>query len=464
VEPELVRRTAELATRWLESLPARRVRADMGRDELLAALGGPLPERGEEPLAVIEALAACEPGLIATAGPRYYGFVIGGSLPAATAADMLTVAWDQVAAAYASSPTGSAVEEVASAWLVDLLGLPPGTSTGFVTGGQGANTTALAAARQHVLARAGWDVGADGLRDAPPVRVLAGEAMHISIRSAARLLGLGERRIEVVAMDEQGRMRPDALSDALAAGEGPVIVCAQAGEVNTGAFDPLEDVVAAAREHRAWVHVDGAIGLWAAASERFAPLVRGLAGADSWATDAHKGLNVPYDSGLVFTAHPESHRTAMSVAAAYLPEHSGGERWPSDWVPEMSRRARGFAVYAALRSLGRAGVAELFERLCDRARQMAALLDAGEDVELLNEVVLNQVLVRFGDDDEVTRRTIAAVQEDGTCWLGGTTWRGQGAMRISVSNWRTSEDDVERSAAAILAAHRAVAGRAGVSG
>jgi glutamate/tyrosine decarboxylase-like PLP-dependent enzyme len=348
------------------------------------------------------------------------------------------------------------VEEVAARWLAELLGLPEGVSSGFVTGAQGANTTALAAARQHVLAGDGWDVARDGLNGAPGIRVLVGGERHVTIDRSLRLLGLGTASLEIVAVDGQGRMRADALRAELGDAAGPTIVCAQAGNVNTGAFDPLAEIAKVCTGAGAWLHVDGAFGLWAAASPRFRHLVDGVELADSWATDAHKWLNVPYDSGVVFCRHPESHGQAMAVAASYLQRAEG--RSPSDWVPESSRRARGFAVWAALRSLGRSGVADLVDRCCDHARAFAELLGAEPDVEILNDVVLNQVLVRFGDDDEVTREVVRRVQDDGTCWLGGTDWQGRAAMRISVSSFRTTSEDVERSAAAILKAATAVSG------
>jgi glutamate/tyrosine decarboxylase-like PLP-dependent enzyme len=444
------------AARFLDSLDERPVRAEQGFDELREALAGPLPDSGlPDEEVVAELVARAEPGLVGTQTGRYFGFVIGSALPAAVAADWLASAWDQNAFNVTLSPAAAAFESVAAEWLADLLCLPPGVSSGFVTGAQGANTTALAAARQHVLARAGWDVAQDGLAGSPPIRVLAGAERHVTIDRSLRLLGLGTSCLEVVPADGQGRMRADALLDALARAEGPAIVCAQAGNVNTGAFDPMAEIVDACRQAGAWVHVDGAFGLWAAASPAYRHLVAGCEHADSWATDAHKWLNVPYDCGVVFCREPEAHGQAMAVAAAYLQRTDG--RSPSDWVPESSRRARGFAVYAALRSLGRRGVADLVGRCCDQARLFADLLGAEEGVEILNDVVLNQVLVRFGDDDETTREVVRRVQEDGTCWLGGTEWQGRTAMRISVSSFRTTRGDVERSVEAIL---RAAAARA----
>ena len=448
---------AGYAERFLTDVLERPVNAAATAEQLVETLGGPLPETGtDDGQVVAELAAAAEPGLVGTQSGRYFGFVIGSALPAAVAADWLATAWDQNAFSVVTSPAAAAVETVAGAWLAELLGLPEGVSSGFVTGAQAANTTALAAARQHVLGTAGWDVARDGLAGAPPLRVLAGEERHVTIDRSLRLLGIGTAAMEIVPCDAQGRMRADLLRQALQRSAAPTIVCAQAGNVNTGACDPLLEIVEFSRAAGAWVHVDGAFGLWAAASPRFRHLVAGAGRADSWATDAHKWLNVPYDSGLVFTQNPDAHGEAMTVSASYL--QRGGGRSPSDWVPESSRRARGFAVWAALRSLGRRGVTDLVERCCDHARAFSELLSAEPAVEILNDVVLNQVLVRFDDDDETTHRVVRRVQEDGTCWLGATEWHGKAAMRISVSSFRTTSDDVERSAAAILEAAAAVSG------
>jgi glutamate/tyrosine decarboxylase-like PLP-dependent enzyme len=425
---------------------------------LRAALGGPLPHDPIDPTEVIVALAqAAGPGIVATTGPRYFGFVTGGALPAAVAADWLTAVWDQPASLYVLSPAASVVEEVAGGWLLDLLGLPQAASVGFVTGCHMANFTALAAARHEMLRRAGWDVEGDGLTGAPALRVLVGDEVHVSVLGALRLLGIGSREVVRVAADSQGRMRPEAL-DALGAtmGDGPTIVCAQAGNVNTGAFDPLDDIAAITRRRGAWLHVDGAFGLWASASAALRHHTRGVDRADSWATDAHKWLNVPYDSGLVFIANPAAHRAAMSLSAEYLIRTPNEPREPMDWTPEASRRARGFAVYAALRSLGRRGVEDLLDRCCRLARRFADRLRADSGIEILNDVVLNQVLVRAkpasGDADAATRAALARVQAERICWLGGTRWHGMDAMRISVSNWSTTDEDVDRSAESIIRA------------
>jgi glutamate/tyrosine decarboxylase-like PLP-dependent enzyme len=458
----LLARTAELAAAYIDSLDTRPVHPAIDLGALRAAMGGPLPDGPSDPLDVVERLAAAaEAGLVASSGPRYFGFVVGGSLPASVGADWLTTAWDQNAALYAISPAASVAEEVAAGWLLDLLDLPAGTSVGFVTGATMANFTALAAARHGVLAKADWDVERLGLQGAPPVTVVTHDGTHVTVYASLQMLGLGREgeRVRRIAADDQGRMRPDALHEILADIDGPTIVCAQAGNVNSGAFDPLEEVVAIAHEHDAWVHVDGAFGIWAAAVPSLRPLMRGYRAADSWSTDAHKWLNVPYDSGLVFVRDASAHYGAMRLGAEYYIETAGAERDPYNWTPESSRRARGFAVLAALRSLGRSGLVDLVERDCALARRMAGLLASGPRVSILNEVVLNQVLVRFeasGDDpdgtagDTRTRELIAAVQRDGTCWLSGTTWAGRAAMRFSVSGWSTTEDDIDRSATVIL--------------
>ena len=451
---DLLDLTSGLAAGFYETLPERSVFPRATADELRAALGAPLPEEPSDPRAVIEALAAAaEPGLVATPGGRYFGFVIGGAVPASLAADWLASAWDQNAGLYVGGPAASIVEEVAGAWLLELLGLPADASFGFVTGGQMANFTALAAARHHVLAKAGWDVERDGLNGAPPIRVIVGAQRHGTIDRSLRMLGLGAPT-ELVPVDDHGRL----LAEHLQIGDEPTIVCAQAGEVNTGSFDPFH-AIADARDAapNAWVHVDGAFGLWAAVSDSLRHLVDGVERADSWATDAHKWLNVPYDCGIAFTAHPESHSAAFSARAPYLVADDD-KREQIDWNPEHSRRARGFTVYAAIRSLGRAGIADLVERCCRHARQLAAgLEDLGAQV--LNDVELNQVLFRFASDAE-TNDTLRAVQESGEAWMGGTTWDGRAAIRISVSNWQTSDDDVRRTIAAFAdaAASRLTAG------
>jgi glutamate/tyrosine decarboxylase-like PLP-dependent enzyme len=439
---DLLRLTAELAADYVETLGERPVFPDVTPEELREALGGPLPDEPLDAEQVVRELsAAAEPGTVALGSGRYFGFVIGGSLPAALAADWLTSAWDQNAGLYVAGPAASVVEQVVREWLVDVFGLPADASIGYVTGTQMAHVTGLAAARFNVLDAAGWDVNVDGLTGAPPVRVLVGEKRHVTVDRALRLLGLGTPT--PVESDEQGRLRPDALEATLAEAKGPTIVSAQAGEVNTGAFDPLPEIADACERAGAWLHVDGAFGMWAAASPRFRHLVEGIERADSWTTDAHKWLNVPYDSGIVLCAHPEGHRAAMTVSASYLIQDEGERRVRDqvDWVPEFSRRARGFTVYAALRSLGRRGLAEVVERACDAAAAFAAKIVELPDVEVLNEVVLNQVLFRF-ESDERTDEVLRRVQESGRIWLGGTTWDGRKAIRLSVSNWQTGDKEI----------------------
>jgi len=457
-ERELLRRTAEIAAGFVESLDERPVWPSATVDELRAALGGPLPDGPVDPVQVIEELAdAVEPGVVGMAGGRYFGFVIGGSLPAALAADWLTSAWDQNAGLVIGGPAAAIVEEVTGAWLQDLLGLPSSASFAFVTGCQMAHVTCLAAARHGVLEQAGWDVEDGGLAGSPPIRVLAGARRHVTIDRALRLLGIGSGSIVPIAADSQGRMVATELAAALEEHAGPQIVCAQAGEVNTGAVDPLVEISELARGAGAWLHVDGAFGLWASASPELRHLVRSVDRADSWATDAHKWLNVPYDCGLAFVANPGAHRAAMHLTAEYLVTDSQTVRDQMDWTPEFSRRARGIAVYAALRSLGRSGVAELVERCCRHARRFAAELAELPGCEVLNEVVLNQVLLRF-EDDATTNAVLRAVQDSGEAWMSGTNWTGRSAIRISVSNWRTSEEDVARTVAAFeraLVAHAA---------
>jgi glutamate/tyrosine decarboxylase-like PLP-dependent enzyme len=439
-------RAADLARSWLATLRDRPVGVPVEPGVLRERLGGPLGPAGEDPAKVIEDLAAAlEPGLVAIPGPRYFGFVNGGTLPAALAADWLVSAFDQNAGAYVMSPGTAVLEQVTREWVLGLLGLPAGCAVGFVTGGQMANFTGLVAARHALLAGAGWDVESDGLYGAPEVAVLIGEHAHATIPVALRMLGLGASRVQRIRADDQGRMLAGDLARALAAVDGPALVCAQAGEVSTGAFDPLREIGQAVRAHgRAWLHVDGAFGLWAAASPRLRALTDGMELADSWGTDGHKWLNVPYDCGLAIVRHSQALTGALSLSAAYLPAVGAGD--PSAFVPEASRRARAVPVYAALRSLGSEGVAGLVDRCCALARLAAAELSACPGVEILNDVVLNQVLFRVPGD---TAAVIAAVQRDGTCWLGGTTWQGAPAIRFSVSNWSTTEDDIRRSVASI---------------
>jgi glutamate/tyrosine decarboxylase-like PLP-dependent enzyme len=447
-ERELLRRTADLAADFLDSLDRRPVWPDASVEELRSSLGGSLQDEPLDPAEVIEELVrAAEPGVVGIPSGRYFGFVIGGAVPASLAADWLTSVWDQNAGLVVGGPSAAIVEEVAGAWLKDLLGIPTSASFSFVTGCQMAHVTSLAAARHAILDRVGWDVEQDGLAGSPPIRVFLGGKRHVTIDRALRLLGLGSEAAIRVETDGQGRMRAQALAEALRTMEGPAIVCAQVGEVNTGAVDPLPDIAELCADAGAWLHLDGAFGLWASASPSLRPLVAGVERADSWATDAHKWLNVPYDCGLAFVADTDAHRAAMRLVAEYLVVDEKATRDAMDWTPEFSRRARGFAVYAALRSLGRSGVAELVDRCCRHARTFGDELSRLPGCEILNEIVLNQVLFRFGND-ATTSAVLAAVQESGEAWMSGTTWEGRAAIRISVSNWRTSDEDVARTVAA----------------
>jgi len=440
---ELLSDASERAVRFLESLPERRVGAECGTDDLVRSLGGTLPPSGQPASEILARLDEIgHRGVVASAGPRYFGFVTGGALPSSLAANWLAAAWDQNAFSETASPIAAAVESIAMRWVLELLQLPTNAGVAFVTGATMANFSALAAARRSVLLAHGYDVDRSGLHGAPKITVVAGEQAHATLFKAFGMLGLGRDRVILVPTDEQGRMRASALPDLT----GPAIVCTQAGNVNTGAFDPVGAICDAVHARDVWIHVDGAFGLWARASQRYGESARGVERADSWATDAHKWLNVPYDSGLAIVQDSDALRCAMSMQADYLPEHEG--RQPFDFTPEASRRARGLEIWAAIASLGSGGVEELVDRSCRHARRFAeALSRAGH--QILNQVALNQVLVSFGDD-LTTSEVIRGVQRDGTCWCGGTRWNGRTAMRISVSSWATTDEDVERSVAAIL--------------
>ena len=446
-------KAAELAVDYLRRMPELPVREEASLDELRAALRVPLNDAPIDAATVVQELAAAaEPGLAQIQSPRYFGFVIGGSLDAAIAADWLASAWDQNAGGYPCGPSAAVVEEAVGEWMLDLLGLPAGSGVGLTTGCQMAHFACLAAARNRKLAEAGWNVECDGLFGAPPLRVIAGAHAHTTVFAALRMLGLGSNRTELVDCDDQGRMLPGSLATTLRNGEGPAIVIAQAGEINTGALDPFPEIAELAREYGAWLHVDGAFGLWAAASPRLRRQIAGVELADSWATDGHKWLNVPYDCGFAIVRDSEAQRAALSSfsGAHYIPPAEHGERYNGDWVPEFSRRARGFPVYAAIRSLGRQGVAELVERCCSCAQLMASMLAETEGAEVLNHVTLNQVLVRFTRNGaNVSEEVMHAIQDEGTCWLSGSTWEDEPVVRISVSNWRTTEDDIRRSVDAI---------------
>ncbi|HLJ87107.1 MAG TPA: aminotransferase class V-fold PLP-dependent enzyme [Candidatus Angelobacter sp.] len=447
---DLLAETAARATRYLDGINDRSVAPSDRAIQGLEALAGPLPEDPSDPAKILALLDdAGSPATVATAGGRYFGFVIGGSLPAALAANWLAGAWDQNACMRVMSPTAATLEEVVQRWIVELLGLPSESGMGFVTCTTMANFSGLAAARSAILNRAGWNAEEDGLFGAPPIRVVVGGEVHVSVLKALNMLGLGRSRVETVPADAHGRMRVDALPTL----DDRTILCIQAGNVNTGAFDPAEEICAKARQQGAWVHVDGAFGMWAAVSPLYAPLLAGVQNADSWAIDCHKWLNVPYDSGIIAVRHPEHLRRALSAGnAAYLTQSA--EREPWHYTPEASRRARGVELWAAIRSLGRSGLRDMVERNCRQARLFASRLrSAGFSV--LNDVVLNQVLVSFGEPEE-TRRIIAELQSEGTCWCGGTVWQGHTAMRISVASWATTDEDVERSADAMIRIARTV--------
>ncbi len=446
---ELLGEAARRAASYLEGLKDRPVAPSEKAIDALSRFEEPFPETSTDAGEVLRLLDSVgSPATMAMAGPRFFGFVIGGSLPASLAANWLAGAWDQNAAYFSPTPAAALLEQVALRWLLDLFGLPADTAGTFVTGATMANFSALAAARHAVLSRAGWSVEADGLIGAPPVTLIIGEEAHPTVFKSLGLLGLGRKRVVRVSVDAQGRMRADSLPPIA----GPTIVCTQGGNVNTGAFDPVGEICARVQGTGAWVHVDGAFGLWAMASPALRSLAAGIEKADSWATDAHKWLNVPYDSGLAFVRNAEPLRAAMAVTAEYLPP-AGRHRNPSDFTPELSRRARGVDVWAALKSLGRSGTVEMIERCCRHARRFADGLRAA-GCEILNDVVLNQVLVSFGDA-ETTNRVIAGIQSDGTCWCGGTVWQGRTAMRISVCGWSTTEADVEKSLQAMLKRVRA---------
>jgi len=441
-------RAFDEAVDFLDGLGERPVAARLDVDGVTELLDGPMPNDGVDALTVVdELIAGAEPGLVAMPSGRFFGWVIGGGLPAALAADWLTSTWDQNAGLLVSSPAAAGAERVAGRWLLDLLGLPATAAVGFVTGATMSNFTCLAAARHEVLRRAGWDVEQDGLSGAPAVTVVLGEERHESVDLALRYLGLGPARSVIVPVDGQGRIRVDALRETLQnVPAGPVIVGIQAGNLHSGAFDPLGDAIDVAHEHGAWVHVDGAFGLWAAASTELRHLTIGAERADSWTTDSHKTLNVPYDSGVAIVAHPQALYGSMGVHAAYLIQDDRPD--PVATVPEFSRRARGFAVWAALRSLGRSGVAEMVERFSFHARRFAAGLSAIDGVRVVNDVVYTQVCASFGSD-EVTREVAHRLLADGTAWMTPSVWHGQAVLRISVSNWRTTEADVDRTLDAV---------------
>jgi glutamate/tyrosine decarboxylase-like PLP-dependent enzyme len=442
------------ATAWLDSLPGRHVGPKKTAGELLEVFGGPLQHEGMAAADVVEYLAAhAEAGLMAMPSGRFFGWVIGGTLPAALAADWMVTAWDQNTCMSYATPAAAAIEEAAGKWLLDLLGLPSESDVGFVTGATMANFTSLAAARWRLLTTAGWDVEADGLAGGPRIRCVVGQERHASVDLALRYVGLGAP--VVVPSDRQGRIIPAELDRVLAEGTGPLLVCLQAGNLHSGAFDPFSEAISVARKHGAWVHVDGAFGLWAAAVPELSALTEGLALADSWATDAHKSLNVPYDCGIAVVKDAMALRSAMGVSTSYLIQDVDGSADPFDKVPELSRRARGVPVWAALKSLGKDGVAEQIRRLANRAARLAERLSAVGGVEVLNDVDYTQVSLAFGDD-ATTRAVTARIIADGHVWMSGSRWQGKDILRISVSNWSTSDEDVNVAVEAIESAVAAV--------
>ena len=442
-----LQRAAEHAFRFLDGLADRPVATTASLDELRARLGRPLADAGVSAVQVIDELVAdVDAGILGSQGGRFFGWVIGGGAPAAMAADWLTTVWDQNAGIYACGPAASVVEDVVAGWLKEIFDLPAETSVGFVTGTQMGHMTCLAAARHAVLRNRGWDVERKGLAGAPPIRVLANAERHGSVDRAVRFVGIGTDAIQPLATDDAGRVRPETLRAALEASSDPAIVVLQAGELNLAAFDPFEALAPMARAAGAWTHVDGAFGLWAKASPKHRDLARGLELCDSWITDGHKYLNVPYDSGFAFVRDAEAHRAAMTLSTTYLPA-GGAARDQIDWNPEFSRRARGFAAYAAIRELGREGLAALVERTCGHAQALVAGIGALPGAEVIAASGLNQGLVRFRDDAR-TDAVIAAINASGEAFFGGVTWRGRRCMRISACNWRTTEDDVARAIAA----------------
>ena len=453
----LFNRAARHAAAFRQRAPALPQAPQLDYGGMLKLFASALPEQGAAGEQIIdEMVAKGSQGLQMAAGPRFFGWVIGGSHPAGVAADMMVAAWGQNTGNHHAAPAAAAVEAVAAGWLLELLGLPPECSVGFVTGATVANFVCLAAARGEVLQRAGWDADRDGLFGAPPVTVVVGDDAHTTVFSALQFLGLGHDRVKRVATDAQGQIIPEKFSAALAEVSGPLIVILQAGQLNTGGFDPFASLIPLAHAKGAWVHVDGAFGLWAQAAPHRRQLSAGVEQADSWATDGHKWLQTPYDCGYAIVRHELAHRRAMTIAASYLPLAAEGERDPSHYVPELSRRARGFPTWAIIKALGRTGIEEMVERHCRFAALMAGRLAQEPGIAVVNDVVLNQAIVRFADDDGITRATIARIQQDGVCFAGGALWRGRQVMRLSVIGGSMTEEDVHVSAEAIIGAYRNV--------
>jgi len=453
-------RAAEHGVRYRETLPAASARPALDYHAMRERFDAPTPETGTDAETIIDELATlAAPGLMPTIGPRFFAWVMGASHPAGVAADMLVSAWGQNAGYQSTAPAAAALEEMAERWLLDILDLPAESGIGFSTGATVANGTCLAAARTGTLLKAGWDPDADGLFGAPPVHVLIGADAHSSLFASLQLIGFGRKRVITIATDDQGRMLPSALEAAIRPLSGPKVVIAQAGQINTGAFDPFGEIVEIGHAHDAWVHVDGAFGLWARAVPSLKHLTAGIEGADSWVTDGHKWLQAPYDCGFAIVRHRDALLGAMSQWSSYLPSIAQGDRVPSNYVPELSRRARGIPVWALIRHFGRQGIADLVERHCGFARRFAERLSAEPGVRVVNDVVLNQVAVNFGTGDAAARKAateavIAKVLASGTCYVAGAAWRGDWVMRLSISSGATTEADIDMSAEAIIAAWR----------
>lgn len=452
---ELLLNVLNVSVKYLKALPYMNVGTPETYEKIISSIDTILPEDGESAeVAIDKLIKSTEKGLINSRNSRYFGFVIGGSTPACTAADWLTSIWDQNAQVYNSSPIAAIIEEVISNWILDLLSLPKDAGVGFVTGAQMANFTGLVTARNVVLKQHGWDFDKDGLQGAPVINILCGEFCHGTVLSAIRMMGLGQKNIRIIKSDDQGRIISEDLHEVCDNCNGPIIICAQAGNVNTGAFDPFSEISDIAKKYKAWLHIDGAFGLWARVSPKLEPLVIDIDKADSWTVDAHKWLNVPYDSGIVIIRDKSAHRNLKTTRCSYAGPIDETHRDGSQWVPENSRRARGFVLYAAMRNLGRNGVKSIIENSCDIALLFKELLGQLPHARILNDVVLNQVLCRMVPDsvsdlDKFNKSIVERIQRDGVCWLGTTIWNGKTVLRISISNWCTSKEDVYQSVKSI---------------